>query len=130
MNGTAAAIVTILLVEDSDDSRHVLKLSLEANGYHVLEAHNGREAVEAARERCPDLILMDLNMPEMDGLSATKFIRECREPCQDVPIVAITAFDVYGMREAALEAGCNDYITKPIDFDLLDRTVRELTSAW
>ena len=130
MNQSATDIATILLVEDSDDSRHVLKLSLEANGYRVLEAHGGREAVEAARERCPDLILMDLNMPEMDGLAAARLIRECREPCQDVPIVALTAFDVYGMREAALEAGCNDYLTKPVDFDLLDRTVRRLTSAW
>lgn len=130
MNERATALVTILLVEDSDDSRQVLKLSLEADGYRVMEAHNGREAVEAARERCPDLILMDLNMPEMDGLSATRFIRECREPCQDVPIVAITAFDVYGIRDAALEAGCNDYIVKPIDFDALDETVRRHTSAW
>jgi len=130
MNERATALVTILLVEDSDDSRRVLKLSLEANGYRVVEAHNGREAVEAARERCPDLILMDLNMPEMDGLSATRFIRECKEPCQDVPIVVITAFDVYGMRDAALEAGCNDYVVKPIDFEALDETVRRLTSAW
>lgn len=130
MKRSAATLVTVLLVEDSDDSRKVIKLSLELYGYRVMEAHDGQEAVEAARERCPDVILMDLNMPHMDGLAATQFIRECREPCQDVPIVAITAFDVYGMRDAALEAGCNDYITKPIDFELLDETVRRLTARW
>jgi CheY-like chemotaxis protein len=130
MTQSAATLATILLVEDSDDSRQMLRLTLESWGYRVTEAHDGREATEAARERCPDLILMDLNMPRMDGLAAAKFIRDCREPCRDVPIVPITAFDVYGMREAALEAGCNDYIAKPINYKVLDATVRRLTSPW
>ncbi|MFL6333009.1 MAG: response regulator [Pyrinomonadaceae bacterium] len=130
MTQSAATLATILLVEDSDDSRQMLRLTLESWGYRVTEAHDGREATEAARERCPDLILMDLNMPRMDGLAAAKFIRDCGEPCRDVPIVAITAFDVYGMREAALEAGCNDYIAKPINYKVLDATVRRLTSPW
>jgi CheY-like chemotaxis protein len=130
MTQSAATPATILLVEDSDDGRQVLRLTLVSWGYRVMEAHDGREAVEAARERCPDIILMDLNMPRMDGLSAAKLIRDCREPCRDVPIVAITAFDVYGMRDAALEAGCDDYITKPINYEVLDETVRRLTPLW
>jgi CheY-like chemotaxis protein len=130
MTQSAATPATILLVEDSDDGRQVLRLTLESWGYRVMEAHDGREAVEAARERCPDIILMDLNMPRMDGLAAAKIIRDCREPCRDVPIVAITAFDVYGMRDAALEAGCDDYITKPINYEVLDETVRRLTPLW
>jgi CheY-like chemotaxis protein len=130
MTQSAATPATILLVEDSDDGRQVLRLTLESWGYRVMEARDGREAVEAARGRCPDIILMDLNMPRMDGLSAAKLIRDCREPCRDVPIVAITAFDVYGMRDAALEAGCDDYITKPINYEVLDETVRRLTPLW
>ncbi|MDQ3918776.1 MAG: response regulator [Acidobacteriota bacterium] len=126
MNESATAVVTILLVEDSDDGRHVLKLSLEANGYRVTEAHDGHEAVRVAREGCPDLILMDLNLPEMDGLAAAKLIRECREPCQDAPIVAVTAFDTYGMREAAAEAGCDAYLLKPLALDELEAVVAAL----
>ena len=130
MTQSPATPATILLVEDSDDGRQVLRLTLESWGYRVMEAHDGREAVEAARARCPDIILMDLNMPRMDGLAAAKFIRDCGEPCRRVPIVAITAFDVYGMRDAALEAGCDDYITKPINYEMLDETVRRLTPPW
>lgn len=76
-----------------------------------------------ARKSCPDLILMDLNLPFMDGLAATERIRDCKELCNEVPILAITAHDVYGMKDAALEAGCNGYITKPLDFDRLKEIV-------
>ena len=89
-----------------------------------MEASNGDEAVEAARRVCPDLILMDLNMPQMDGLEAAKAIRECKELCKSAPILAITAFDTYGMEEAALEAGCNGYIRKPLDTEEAERILR------
>jgi CheY-like chemotaxis protein len=127
-NGTTC--LTVLVVDDFADARLTLKRMLEVKDYRVLEARNGREAVEAARQACPDLILMDLNMPEMDGLAATEQIRECKDACRGVPIVAITAYDTYGMKEAALEAGCDDYIMRPIDFDQLDKVLHKFLIGW
>ena len=112
-----------MVAEDFDDTRTLLRRALELRGYRVVEAHDGLEAVELVEQQCPDLILMDLNMPHLDGLAATERIRQCREICQNVTIVAITAHDTYGMREAALEAGCNEYLTKPIDLERLESIV-------
>ena len=114
---------TILVVEDSADTRAIIRLELERWGYTVLEAANGREAIELTGRACPDLILMDLNMPEVDGLTATQAIREYNEHCADVPILAITAYDTIGIEEAAREAGCDAYIRKPLDMPQLERTV-------
>lgn len=93
--------LTILVVEDSADTRAIIKVELERWGYTVLEAADGREAIEMTGRACPDLILMDLNMPEVDGLTATQAIREYNEHCADVPILAITAYDTFGIEEAA-----------------------------
>ena len=123
MESTKDSKRTVLVVEDTDDTRSIIRLNLESYGYRVLEAKNGKEAVEAVRRGCPDLILMDLNMPEMDGLTATEQIRECRDTCASVPIVAITAYDIYGMKEAAMEAGCNDYVSKPLNLEQLEKVV-------
>lgn len=112
---------TVLLVDDYDDSRFMLKKYLELIGYSVVEAANGQEAIEMAERACPDLILLDLNMPVIDGLVAAERIRASRTDCQHVPIIAITAFDTYGMKEAAFEAGCNGYIAKPVDFDQVEK---------
>jgi two-component system cell cycle response regulator DivK len=90
-----------------------------------VTATNGREAVDVALSSRPDLILMDLNMPRMDGLAATEQIRE-HEELRKVPILAVTAYDTYGMKDAALEAGCNGYIKKPIDFKRLDNILRRI----
>ena len=117
---------TIMVAEDFDDTRTLLRRMLQMNGYRVVEASNGLEAVNLARRGCPDLILMDLNMPVMDGLEATERIREFRGVCKDVVILAITAYDTYGMKEAALETGCDGYITKPLDFDRLDTILNRL----
>ncbi len=117
---------TIMVAEDFDDTRVMLRRALQMNGYRVVEASNGLEAFNLVRRGCPDLILMDLNMPVMDGLEATERIRECRGICKDVVILAITAHDTYGMKEAALEAGCDGYITKPIEFDRLDTILNRL----
>ena len=120
---------TILVVEDSDDIRATLRHFLLLNRYHVLEAINGQEAVEFVEQQCPDLVLMDLNMPFMDGLEATERIRRCRDLCERVPILAMTAYDTYGMREAAIGAGCNDYILKPIDLAQLEKTIRQILAT-
>lgn len=126
MSGKTVYDRTVMVVEDSADSLRVLCLSLREQGYRVIAARDGNEAVELARENCPDLILMDLNLPFMDGLRATEQIRGSEDVCREVPILAITAHDVYGMKEAAIEAGCNGYITKPIDFDRLKEIVRRV----
>ncbi len=123
MTSSSIQRYTIMVAEDFDDTRTLLRRVLELRGYRVVEARDGLEAVELVEQLCPDLILMDLNMPQLDGLAATEQIRECRELCQNVTIVAITAHDTYGMREAALAAGCNEYLTKPIDFERLGSIV-------
>ena len=117
---------TILVVEDDAEIRLVLRRYLELFGYSVAEATDGREAVDATRQDCPDLILMDLGLPVMDGFAATRAIREF-EKLRKVPIVAVTAYHALGVEEAAREAGCNEYLTKPIDFDELEKVVRQFT---
>jgi CheY-like chemotaxis protein len=113
---------TVLLVEDFDDSRFMMRRLLEMDGYRVVEAKTGREAVEYAERECPDLILMDLSLPEVDGLTATKLIRRLERLC-DTPIIALTAHDAAQFHEEAIEAGCNEYVTKPVDFDLLGSVI-------
>lgn len=130
MTQSGRATLTVLVVDDFADSRLVLRRLLEASDYSVIEAADGQEAVETARRQCPDLVLMDLNMPLVDGLAATKQIRECEGACRDVPIVAFTAFDTFGMKEAALEAGCDDYLAKPFDFDRLEKVLRRCLTGW
>ena len=122
MRGFDAKVKTVLLVEDYDDSRTMLRRLLEMSGYRVVEAKTGREAVEFAEQECPDLILMDLSLPEMDGLTATKLIRKLESLC-DTPVIAVTAHDAREFHDAALAAGCNEYVTKPVDFDLLENVI-------
>lgn len=117
---------TVLIAEDSRDTRIMLKRAFELKGYNVIEAADGNEALEAVRQTRPNLILVDLNMPIVDGLETVKKIRKLEKPGEHVPIVAITAFDVYGMKEAALEIGCNTYLSKPLDMEELDRTLKAL----
>lgn len=120
---------TILVVDDSADTRAVLCRTFAGRGYRIVEAADGREAVEVALRERPDLILMDLNMPVMDGLAATEQIRELREKCGDVAIVAVTAFATYGMKEAATEAGCDAYLLKPLALGELEELVERLLSG-
>ena len=117
---------TVLIAEDSRDTRHMLKRALELKGYRVLEARNGLEAVDLALNLRPNLLIVDLNMPELDGLETIKNVRKRNSPVDPVPIVAITAFDVYGMEQAAIEAGCNEYMSKPFDLDELDKKLKNL----
>jgi CheY-like chemotaxis protein len=123
---TAILYPTVLLAEDSQDTRTMLKRAFELKGYRVLEAEDGRVALEIARKHRPSLIVIDLNMPVLDGLETVKNFREMEGAGQQIPIVAITAFDVPGMEEAALETGCNRYLTKPLDLAELDRALKSL----
>lgn len=112
---------TILIAEDHLDSREALGALLEAFGFHVVPAVNGQEAVMFARERRPDLILMDIMMPELDGLEATRRIRHFPET-RHIPIITLTAMD--GARELALNAGADDFLAKPINSGALLKKVR------
>ncbi len=116
---------TVMVVEDFEDNRFMMRRLLELSGYHVLEAVNGEEAVKKAQLERPDLILMDLSLPLLDGLAATRRIREV-EALRDVPIVAVSAHDTSDFHADALAAGCNDYVTKPIDFDQLESLLKRL----
>lgn len=120
---------TVLVVEDSDDTRLLIRKFLEAQGYGVVEAGDGFEAVEAARRHSPDLILMDLNLPRLDGLAAVEEIRSCLEYRRQPPVIALTAFDTYGMRDAALAAGCSEYLLKPLNLDRVARTISLMLGA-
>jgi CheY-like chemotaxis protein len=109
----------ILLADDHADLRDSTKILLELEGHHVDLARNGQEAVDLATERVPDVIFMDLRMPRMDGLTATRLLRSRRETKQ-VPIICISAYlRQSASREQAFDAGCNECLLKPIDHDNL-----------
>jgi two-component system, cell cycle response regulator DivK len=111
-------MATILVVEDNEDNGDMLSRRLQRRGYRVVHAADGQEAVEmAARER-PDLILMDVSLPVMDGLEATRRIR-ARAETQTTPIIAVTAHAMSADRDRALQAGCNDYHAKPVELPRL-----------
>jgi two-component system cell cycle response regulator DivK len=116
---------SLLLVEDTEDNRFMMRRLLEMEGYRVVEARNGEEAVKAAQAENPDLILMDLSLPVIDGLAATRLIRQLPQ-FKETPIVAVSAHDTADFQDEALTAGCNSYITKPIDFAELEQMISKL----
>jgi len=116
---------TILIADDNDDLRDMLGQLLGANGYSVLGAADGSEAVEAAAREQPDLIIMDLGMPGIDGLSAVSEIRR-HASLAELPILIISAFDRLEYRTEAISAGCAGFLSKPLDPGLLLNTVRLL----
>jgi CheY-like chemotaxis protein len=109
---------TILLVEDNDVNREMLIRRLQRRGYTMLWAVDGKEAVEKTIADHPDLVLMDMSLPVMDGWEATKLIK-ADSTVGATPIIALTAHAMVGDRQRMLEAGCNDYATKPVDFERL-----------
>ncbi len=121
-------LVTVLLVEDTEDNRQMMKRLLEMSGFRVVEAINGVEAVEVASQEQPQIILMDLSLPFIDGLAATRRIRSL-PALSKVPIVAVSAHDTADFHSEALEAGCNAYITKPIDYPELENLVNRLLES-
>jgi CheY-like chemotaxis protein len=125
MGSENGAAKTVLVVEDFEDNRFMMRRLLEMGGYRVIEAINGQEAVTMAASERPHLILMDLSLPQIDGLAATRQIRQL-DGMAHTPIVAISAHDTSDFRADALAAGCNEYLTKPVDFDRLESLLRQL----
>ena len=119
---------TILLVEDFEDTRDMLATELRGHGYRVVEAANGREALDAAGRERPDLVLMDLSLPALDGLSAVYRMRES-EGLRRVPVIACSAHSAGTHMKAARAVGCDEYVTKPVDLARLRETVARLLSA-
>ena len=117
---------TVLVAEDSTDTRIMLKRAFELKGYRVFEAEDGQQALNLARRFRPSLIIVDLNMPILDGLETIRSYRKLEGDGDHTPIVVITAYDVYGMEEAARENGTNVYLTKPLDLEELDRALKGL----
>ncbi len=118
----------ILVVEDFEDNRFMMRRLLEMCGYRVTEATNGREAIEKAERERPDLILMDLSLPVIDGLEATRRIRQ-HPALQHIPIVAVSAHDTRDFQAEAHAAGCASYVAKPVDFDHLELLLKRLLAA-
>jgi CheY-like chemotaxis protein len=125
MNDRDSRDLKVLLVEDFEDTRLFLRLALEDQGFIVLEAENGQNAVEHANREKPDVILMDLTMPLMDGFAAAKLIRQ-NETLEDVPIIAITAHQETDFRSDAKASGFDAYVTKPIDVNWLKELITGL----
>ena len=125
MSETQATDLTILVVEDYEDTSLTMRLALEDRGYRILEASDGAAAVELAGRERPDIILMDLSLPVMDGLEATRQIRSNPEMKETV-VVVVTAHSDPDHRTRALAAGCNAFVTKPIDFEWLNELLTNL----
>lgn len=114
---------TILVVDDFDDTRLLLRTWLERKGFRVIEAANGNQAVAVAESERPDLIIMDMEMPELDGLAATRKIRNLKM-LENVPVVAVSAYGAHQFRREALAAGCNEYVSTPFEPDDLEKVIR------
>jgi len=117
----------ILVVDDSADNLAMISLDLQQQNYRVVTASNGEDAITIAAQTVPNLILMDINLPELDGLAATRRIRDI-EALREVPVVAVTAFGTEGFQRAAYDVGVDGYLTKPIDMDRMHQLIARLLS--
>lgn len=120
-------MTTILLVEDNEDNRDMLSRRLERKGFDVSIAVDGQHGVDKAKAELPDLILMDMSLPVMDGWEATKNIKASPETTH-IPVIALTAHAMSSDRQKAIESGCDDYDTKPVDFNRLLEKIAHLTA--
>lgn len=122
---TASAMTkTVLIVEDNELNMKLFHDLLDAHGYQTLQTRDGMEALNIAREKRPDLILMDIQLPEVSGLEVTKWLKE-DDTLRDIPVVAVTAFAMKGDEERIREGGCEAYISKPISVSQFMETVRQ-----
>jgi len=117
----------VLLVEDMEINRDMLSRRLEKRGFEVVTAVDGEEGVRKAKEESPDIILMDMNLPVMDGWEATKAIKECGQT-RHIPVIALTAHSITKSRDATMDIGCDEYETKPVDFKRLVAKMEDLVS--
>ncbi len=120
--------VRILYVEDNFENRVLIRRVLESEGYTMTEASTAEKAFEEIEKDIPDLILMDINMPDMDGYTLTAKIKEKQEH-KDIPVIAVTANVMRGDKERALKAGCDGYIQKPIDIDILTEQIERFRKS-
>jgi CheY-like chemotaxis protein len=112
----------VLLVEDNDDARRMLRVIIELNGYEVVEAVDGIEAIDVAESEHPDLIFMDIGLPRLDGVTAIRTIKSLNS-CSETPVCVVTALKE--AFESALDAGCQEVISKPINFDVVERVLSQ-----
>ena len=119
----------VLVLEDEPDVREILLLTLQISGFRVVKAENVREALDVIRDSVPAFMLVDINMPRVDGLSFVRTIRATMpEPLRDVPIVALSGLEPEEWRAKALSAGCNEFIGKPVDPNELMDVIRRYTT--
>lgn len=124
---SAKAAPTILVVEDFEDSRLLMRVWLEKRGYRVLEAEDGASAVEIALRALPDLIIMDVEMPGVDGLTATRRMRQ-HDSLRATPIITVSAYTADEYRGPALEAGSNEYVSTPFEPEVLGELIDNYVS--
>jgi len=121
---------TVLVIEDNDQNLYLTRFLLEVRGYHVVAARDGPEGLQKARELSPDLILLDIQLPTMDGYAVARGLRQLDQVGR-VPIIAVTSYAMVGDREKSLEAGCTGYLEKPINpetfVDEIERIAQEQT---
>jgi CheY-like chemotaxis protein len=116
---------TVLVAEDDEDVRLMLSTRLGMRGYRVIEARDGQETVEVAKDVRPDIVLMDLQLPRLNGFAVARFLRQA-DALRRVPIIVVSAYDPAKHRSLAFAAGCNAYVQKPVDFDHLDELMTSL----
>jgi len=116
---------SILIVDDYEDSRQMMRKLLELIGYAVLEADNGLEAVRLTKEKRPNLVIMDLGLPLLSGTEAARMIRETPET-SEIPIIILSAYDAASARDELIVSRCNGYLTKPVDYPTLEKTIQAL----
>ncbi len=119
---------TVLVVDDFDDTRLLLRTWFERRGFRVIEAENGLQAVDRAETESPDLIIMDMQMPQLDGLSATRRIRTLKS-LDSVPIIAVSAYGADQFRDQAIAAGCDEYVSTPFEPGTLEGIIRSLVQS-
>ncbi len=120
--------VNILYVEDNDDNAYMLSRRLTKRGFNVVTSTDGKAGVETAQALVPDIILMDLNLPVMDGIAATKLLKSDGKTA-GIPIIVVSSHVLPGERETSMKAGCDEYETKPIDFERLLKKIHRLTGS-
>ncbi|HVF68007.1 MAG TPA: response regulator [Pyrinomonadaceae bacterium] len=125
--GRSGGAHTVLVAEDDEDVRLLIRTRLDLRGYRVVEARDGQKALELAKDVRPDIVLMDLQLPHLNGFAVARFLRQT-DSLRHVPIVVVSAHDPAKHRNLALAAGCNAYVQKPIDFDQLDGLMMSLLS--